>query len=295
MRLENSELRAFQAVIEANGFNRAAERLHITQSAVSQAIANLECKLDTPLILRGKQLSLTEAGKRLLEHTNEVLREEQQVLEDISRIKRGNIQVLSLAVNSAVNRFYAPQLISRFARIHEDTQINVAELPSRNLIYEVLAGRMELAMGPFQKHMDAFDTVPLFEEVRHLVVSPKHPHFEAMVNGDSKALKQSPLITSYLDNPAMRPAIARIRDRFKTVWEVSSLNLRIHLVAEGQGAAFIDQKLIEEHALCRDFTVMGKLAYSTIERQAGIYYKAGKSLSNGAQHFIALCQEFWRE
>ena len=48
MRIENNELRIFQAVIEANGFNKAAERLHISQSAVSQSISNLESKLDFP-------------------------------------------------------------------------------------------------------------------------------------------------------------------------------------------------------------------------------------------------------
>jgi DNA-binding transcriptional LysR family regulator len=68
MRIENNELRIFQAVIEANGFNKAAERLHISQSAVSQSISNLESKLDLPLIKRGKSLALTRAGKRLLEH-----------------------------------------------------------------------------------------------------------------------------------------------------------------------------------------------------------------------------------
>ncbi len=45
MRFENSELRAFRAVIEEGGFRRAAEALHISQSAVSQAVAGLESKL----------------------------------------------------------------------------------------------------------------------------------------------------------------------------------------------------------------------------------------------------------
>ena len=98
MRIENNELRIFQAVIEANGFNKAAERLHISQSAVSQSISNLESKLDLPLIKRGKSLALTPAGKRLLEHAVEVLREEQQVIEDLSRIKTGDQQVLNLAL-----------------------------------------------------------------------------------------------------------------------------------------------------------------------------------------------------
>jgi DNA-binding transcriptional LysR family regulator len=293
MRIENNELRIFQAVIEANGFNKAAERLHISQSAVSQSISNLESKLDLPLIKRGKSLALTPAGKRLLEHAVEVLREEQQVIEDLSRIKTGDQQVLNLAINSTINRFYAPQLVTNFCRQHQNTQLKIAELPSRNLIYDVLAGKVELALGPFQKQMDAFTTIPLFKENRYLVVSPKHPEFSKVIKGDAKTLRKTALIASSLDTPEKRPAIARIRDRFQSVWEVSSLSIRIHLVEQGLGVTFVNGKMLSDHPACRDFVAIDGVAYGDIERQVGIYYKAGKTLSSGADEFIKICTDFW--
>ena len=293
MRLENSELKAFQAVIEANGFNRAAELLHISQSAVSQSVANLEAKLDIVLIKRGKQPQLTDAGRRVLDYAKEMIREEQQVLEDIDRIKDGGQQLLSLAVNSTINRFYAPHLISEFCNSQHDTQLKIAELPSRDLIYAVLSNRTELAIGPFQKQMDAFDTIPLFTETRHLVVSPDHAHGQQMISGNSQYLRQTPLITSSLDNPQMRPAIQRIRDKFKSVWEVSSLSMRIHLVDQGLGVAFIDNKLLTDHPVCRQFNTMTGTSYSTINRQVGLYYKKGKTLTDAASQFVELCRAFW--
>ena len=54
MRFENSELRTFRAVVEAGGFKRAAEVLHVSQSAVSQSVAGLEGKLEMPLLERGR-------------------------------------------------------------------------------------------------------------------------------------------------------------------------------------------------------------------------------------------------
>lgn len=293
MRIENSELRAFQAVIEAHGFNRAAKQLHISQSAVSQSIANLEAKLDVKLLLRDKELTLTAAGKRLFDYAKEVLREEQQVFEDLSRIKQGDQQLLNLAINSTINRFYAPALLGIFCQQQKDTQLKVAELPSRDLIYSILSGRAELAMGPFQKKMDAFSTVPLFHEKRYLVISPKHNNFTSTVRGEAKTLRQTPLITSSLDNPEMRPAIQRIRDRFKSVWEISSLSMRIHLVDQGLGVAYIDSKLLEEHPVCKEFIVMEALSFSCIERQVGLYYKKGKVLNESCEAFIQLCEKFW--
>ena len=291
MRFENSELRAFQAVVESHGFNRAAEALHLSQSAVSQSIASLEAKLGTRLLLRDKRLTLTQAGRRVLEFANETLREEQQVLEDLHRIKQGAQQVLNLAINSTINRFYAPTILNLFSQRQPDTVIKAAELPSRDLIYGVLAGRAELAMGPFQTHMNAFTTVPLFRENRSLVISPNHPAFEQVVKGGS--LQQTPLITSSLDNPQMRPAIQRIRDSFKNVWEISSLSMRIHFVDQGLGAAFIDSKLLDEHPVCRQFVALKDIPFGSIERQVGIYYKRGHKLDATSEVFVDVCKRFW--
>lgn len=297
MRFENSELRTFRCVVELNGFNRAAEALHVSQSAVSQTIANLETKLGTPLLQRGKQLVLTDAGRRVLEHANNVLNEEQDVLTDIARLREGGREILNLAINSTINRFYAPRLLGRFAQANPAVQFKVTELPSRNLIYMALSGKADIALGPFQKHMEAFTTIPLYREQRHLVVSPRHPDYAALCKGSgkgvAKSLKQSVLITSFLDTPDQRPAIQRLRDRFETVWEVSSLTLRVHLVDQGLGAAFIDSRMLEEYPLCRDFALIKGQPFSTIERQVGLYYKAGKALNASTQAFIALCREFW--
>jgi DNA-binding transcriptional LysR family regulator len=293
MRLENAELRTFRCVVEVNGFNRAAEVLHISQSAVSQTIANLEAKLEVVLLQRGKQLALTDAGRRLLEYAHEVLNEEQEVLQDIARLRQGGRQTLNLAINSTINRFYAPQLLHRFAAAQSAVQIKVTELPSRNLIYTVLSGKADLAIGPFQKHMEAFTTIPLYRENRHLVVSPRHPDYQNISKGLAKSLKDTVLITSFLDTPDQRPSQQRLRDRFLSVWEISSLSLRVQLVDQGLGVAFIDSKMLEEYPVCRDFTQIKGPPFSTIERQVGLYSKAGKTLNSCTHQFIELCREFW--
>ncbi len=229
MRLENSELRAFRAVVEEGGFRRAADALHISQSAVSQAVAGLEAKLDTPLVTRGKELKLTDAGKRMFEHAVDVLRDEQETLEYIAQLKHGKIETLNLGLSASINRFYAPELVSAYYRENPHTGMKIAEMPARSIIYAVLSGNVELGLGPFQKDMGAFETIPLYTDSRHLVVSPRHPRYEEMIRGDESALKLTPLIASALDNPDMRPSIQRLRDQFSTVWEVSSLRLRIHI------------------------------------------------------------------
>jgi DNA-binding transcriptional LysR family regulator len=294
MRLENSELRAFRAVVEEGGFKRGADSLHISQSAVSQAVAGLESKLDTPLLLRGKELQLTEAGKRLFEHAVEVLQDEQQTLEDIAQLKQGKTETLSLALSASINRFYAPDLISAYYQGNPHTRMMIAEMPARSIVSTVLSGGAELGLGPFQKHMQAFDTVPLYRDSRHLVVSPKHPRFSEMIRADEGALRLTPLIASALDSPDMRPSIMRLRDQFSTVWEVTSLSLRVHMVEQGMGVSFMDRKLLSEHPACAGFQIMDDLSFGTIDKEVGLYYRAGKQLSDSARLFIGLCEEYWK-
>jgi DNA-binding transcriptional LysR family regulator len=293
MRLENSELRAFRAVIEEGGFKRAADALHISQSAVSQAVAGLESKLDISLVHRGKELQLTDVGRRLFEHAVDVLRGEQRVLEDVAQLKQGKTETLSLALSGSINRFYAPELVSAYYRDNPHTSMKVSELPARSIISAVLSGNVELGLGPFQKDMAAFETVPLYSDSRHLVVSPSHPHYEQMTIGDTSVLRQTPLIASALDNPEMRPSIQRLRDQFSTVWEVSSLSLRIHMVDQGMGVTFLDRKVLQEHSSCGTFQIMDDVSFGSIDKQVGLYYRAGKTLSDSARQFIALCQEYW--
>ena len=85
--LERHELRVFLAVAEAGGFSRAAERLSMSQSAVSQAVANLEHKLGTQLVKRGSPPQLTEAGVRVLRFAETVSKEEQETLHDVEQIR----------------------------------------------------------------------------------------------------------------------------------------------------------------------------------------------------------------
>jgi DNA-binding transcriptional LysR family regulator len=293
MRFENSELRAFRAVIEEGGFNRGAESLHISQSAVSQAVASLESKLGTSLVLRGKELRLTDAGKRLFDHAVEVLLDEQQTLEDIALLKQGITETLRVALSASINRFYAPELISAYYQLNPRTRLMVSELPARKIIYEVLSGGVELGFGPFQKDMQAFECVPLYTDTRHLVISRSHPQYEAMMRGEQAALRHTPLITSALDSPDMRPAIQRLRDQFSTVWEVTSLRLRIHMVSQGMGVTFIDRKLLQDHPVAKQFHIMDDISFGRIHKQVGLYYRAGGQPSTAAAQFIALCQRHW--
>jgi len=236
---------------------------------------------------------VTEAGLRILTYAQHVAREEDMLLGDLSDIKRGQSAKLSLAVNSAINRYHAPELIKQYCEINPFARLQIEELPSRQIIQAVVAGAVELGMGPFQSHMPAFNCLPLFDEVRTLVVSRRHPLLQQLLDDPRAVLSEVPLVASYIDDPEERPAMQRIRDRFSRVWEVRSIGLRMELLAAGYGVGYVSDQVLAKEPLSAELVVVEGLPFARIGRSVGLFYRKDSTLSAGAQTFLDLCRARW--
>ncbi len=293
MQIERNEIRVFAAVVEEGGFSRAAERLNISQSAVSQAVANLEHKLDTRLLIRKGRPKLTEAGKRLLAFAESVINEEQRTLADIQRIRTGALSTLNLAVNSVVSRVYGRGLMLEFCERNPLTRLKLDVAPSRELIYGVDDDRWELGFGPFQHNMPGhFVTTAFFTEERRLVVHEAHPRCDRLREDPEAEFAGTTLLTSYLDDAARRPGHEqRLRNQFASVWEVSNLELRLALAEAGKGVTYLSNHLLDQ---LEGYHCIEGLEISRFEREVGLFYKRHRALSEGARRFIAVCEDHFR-
>lgn len=286
MQIERNEVRALSAVVEEGGFSRAAERLSLSQSAVSQTIANLEHKVGTALFARGRKPVLTEAGVRLFRYAQTVLNEERTALEDLEQLRRGGLSTLNLAMSSLVNRFHGTQLMLTFCERNPLTRLKLDVAPSREIIYGVDEDRWELGFGPFQHQMPGhFQTRPCFDETRVLVVHEAHPEFEQLRREPLATLGRATLITSYLDEVAKRQGGERLRRAFAGIWEVSHLELRLALVAAGKGLTYVSDRLLPE---LNGFIPIEGVDFATIARTVGVYYKKNGALSEAAKRFLTI-------
>jgi DNA-binding transcriptional LysR family regulator len=294
MQIERSELRAFHAVLDAGGFRRAAEALSLTQSAVSQAVANLEHKLGTPLIRRGSPPQLTESGLRLMRYAETVLHEEAAALRDIEEIRSGALSTLSLAMASAVNHAFGRELMLEFCHRNPFTRLKLSVAPSREIVYGVGEDRWEVGFGPFRHRMPGHYTLlPCFGEVRRLVIGRAHPDFDAIAAQPAERLARLPLLTSWLDDPERRDGGGRLRDLFASVWEVGHTELRLALVAEGRGVSYVSDLLLADHPAAAELVALEGFEAASVERRVGLYWKSQRPLSEGARRFVQLCRERW--
>lgn len=293
MRIERNEIRVFSAVVDEGSFSRAAERLNVSQSAVSQTIANLEHKLDALLLVRGNPTAPTDAGARLSSFCRTVINEEANTLEDLESIRSGALSTLNLAMNSTVNRLCGRELMLAFCESNPLTRLKLDVAPSREIVYGVAEDRWELGIGPFQRHMPGdLATTPYFEEVRILVVHENHPRFDALRSRPEDELKQLPLLTSYLDEAFRRPGDERLRNRFASVWEVSNFELRLALAEAGMGVTYLSSRIVDDYP---GFAAIRAPEFASIPREVGLYYKKQKVLTEAAKRFVAVCQGFFRD
>jgi DNA-binding transcriptional LysR family regulator len=288
--IDTQEIRVFKAICDHQGFQKAADKLFITQSAVSQTISGLEKKLDSRLLQRNP-LKLTETGARLLDYAHMVLSEEDHVLTDISHIKHGISSTLSLAISGTANKLYGDQLLAAFLERSPLTRIKLNVMPSRQIISAVSGNLWELGFGPFQQVMPAsIETMPLFQDQRTLMMSQDNA--ARLKAGEKAELSNLPLIVSHLDEPDMRPAIDKLRNHFGNIWEINDMSLRIKLVARGLGMAYLDESLVARHENGGELQAVEFARVSRIPLQFGLFYSRGQVLSSGAVNFIEICKQF---
>ncbi|MDX1300131.1 MAG: LysR family transcriptional regulator [Pseudomonas sp.] len=175
--MDLATLNAFIAIAELGSFSEAAERLHLTQPAVSKRIASLEQQLNVRLFDRlGREVSLTEAGRALLPRAYQIL----NVLDDTRRaLTNLNGEIcgrLTLATSHHIGLHRLPPLLRAFTRAHPQVALDIQFLDSEVAYEEVLHGRAELAVITLAPETrEPVHAVPVWDDPLDFVAAPEHP------------------------------------------------------------------------------------------------------------------------
>ncbi|HZX52918.1 LysR family transcriptional regulator [Pseudomonas sp. XK-1] len=175
--MDLATLNAFIAIAELGSFSEAAERLHLTQPAVSKRIASLELQLNVRLFDRlGREVSLTEAGRALLPRAYQIL----NVLDDTRRALtnlNGEISGrLTLATSHHIGLHRLPPLLRAFTRAHPQVALDIQFLDSEVAYEEVLHGRAELAVITLAPETrEPVHAVAVWDDPLDFVAAPEHP------------------------------------------------------------------------------------------------------------------------
>jgi LysR family transcriptional regulator, regulator for metE and metH len=177
MDLEVRHLQLVAAVAEVGSLTRAGDRLHLTQSALSHQLRDIESRLGTALFLRvGKRLVLTPAGERLLAAARDVLERLQQAERDIRQMGKDRAGVLRLTTECYTCYHWLPPVLLRFRRRYPRVEVRIDVAATGRPIESLLAGTIDLAIVSTPTSDRRLATRLVFED-ELMVMAARHHRF----------------------------------------------------------------------------------------------------------------------
>lgn len=287
--MDTQLLEAFLAVAESRSFSQAANRIHVTQPAVSKRIAQLEEQLSCRLFDRiARNIRLTDAGLALLPRARVILQDladTSQLIRDLSGSISGHLRV---AISHHIGLHRLPPVLKAFAQGYPDVILEADFMDSEVAYGAILQGRFEMAVITL-----APDDHPrvlarkIWRDPLQLVVATDHPLARGGGTIDLALLSQYPAILPGLGTYTGRmiKAFFDRHDRpLNATMATNYLETIKMMVSVGLGWSLLPATMVDDS--------LGSLVCPGLDitRQLGYIHHREKNLSNAALAFIGLLE-----
>jgi DNA-binding transcriptional LysR family regulator len=294
--MDTRQLTAFCAVVERKSFSLAAERLGVTQPAVSLQIRSLEERLGQQLLDRsGRRVEPTEAGRRLYRGAQRLLAQERQLLEDVAGEAEGPLRgQLALGASTGPGGTVVPVLLCEFAEANLDVTVDLSISDTQTIVDRVARRELELGVVGATPRNRSVAYEPFFRDEVVLVCPPGHPFAGKTValddlRGERLIVMQEGAGVRQVIEDELRQAGTRLRD----------LDVRLELglqesvksaVEAGHGVTFISRTAVEPELAA------GTLAAARVEglepsREISLVRAAGRVSTRVADAFVEFARE----
>ena len=176
MNITLRQLRAFVALAETGSFTDAAASLHVTQSALSGLIKELEQTLGVQVVNRStRKVSLAEVGREFYPMAARLLQDLDGALDtiaDLKALKRGLVRIAAPQLMSAS---VLPEVIAGFRQQYPDIEIRLLDCMVEHVLSKVHSGEVDFAVGPERESSADIEAKTLFEIPFVVVFRPDHP------------------------------------------------------------------------------------------------------------------------
>ena len=172
--MNTRQLKYFLAVAELESLTAASERLNISQPALGQQIRNLEERLGLRLVQRhSRGVNLTEAGKRLKTHSQEILERVYRAEADLRHFARTPAGMVSIGVTPSLGRALVPRLLERCSDQFPEMRLQFTQGFTDQLEHLLDEGAVDLAVTHSSRDNMRHETVPLYKESIQLIGKPQ--------------------------------------------------------------------------------------------------------------------------
>ena len=282
--MDTQALTAFLAVAESGSFSTAAERLFLTQPAVSKRIAQLEQQLGTRLFDRvGRRIRLTEAGEALLPRARQVLLDLEDMGRAISNLTGTVSGTLRIGTSHHIGLHRLPPVLRRFSREYPDVKLDIHFIDSEEAWEAVLHGDLEMGVVTLPPQPDPrLHSQAVWQDPLVFMAAPEHP----LARLDRVTLETLTGYSAILPSP-----VTFTRRIVESLFEEQALTLNISMstnyletihmmVSIGLGWSVLPETMLD------DSVVRLNVDTALPVRRLGVVTHPGRSRSNAAGAFL---------
>ncbi|WP_118182685.1 LysR family transcriptional regulator [Paraburkholderia phosphatilytica] len=251
MKIDTLGVQAFVAIADGGSFKRAAETLHVTQTAITQRLRKLEEFLGVALIERTtRSIALTDTGSRFLPQARRLLGELSDALTEIRETGMSQRGDVSIACVPTVGVQYLPRILCAYSARHPHNRVKILDHASSSVVHAVLRREAEFGISIAGDPHPDLTSVPLTTDRYVLTCRDDYPLAKRRRIG-WRQLEPHPLIFAgevsgnrgLLDVALKTHGIA-----LRSFYEVQRSSTAIGLVAEGLGAAVVPRLAVQKGA-----------------------------------------------
>ena len=283
---------AFQAVARSQSFSRAAERLHRTQPAVSQAVRALEQELGVTLFDRSRRaVQLTHAGSVLLPRVEEALAALEAGRVEVAALSGLQAGSLSVSVSDTLAIHVLPQLLGSFRKRFPSVELELSNRPSSGAVADVLSGQVELGFVTKPVRDRRLVTMLLCPLVDVLICAPDPP-LAGRRRVAPSALGSEPLLVLDRSAELRRHLDRRLRAagvRPRIAMELGSVEVIKRMVGLGLGVSVVPSLAVRKEVAAGDLCEV-RISDATPPRQVAAVHRRRGGPSAAAQELLRLAR-----
>jgi DNA-binding transcriptional LysR family regulator len=294
--MDTRQLAAFCAVVERRSFSQAAERLGVTQPAVSLQVRALEKRLGTRLLDRsGRRVEPTEAGMRLFRGAQRLLALEQQIVAEVGLESAEELAgVFEIGASTGPGGIVLSQLLCRFQAVHPELHVTLWVFDTQTIVERVAARELELGVvGAARRHRGvAFE--PFFRDPVVLVCPPAHRFAGRTIGLDQLreegliAMQEGAGVRQLLEDE-LRKSGSRLRDLGVRL-ELGLQESVLSAVRAGYGVTFISRRSVEAD-LAAGTLAEARVKGLQLERDVFLVRATGRVETRAARAFLEFARE----
>ncbi len=286
MKFRLRQVEGFLALASTLSFSRAAELLHMTQPAFSQMIREMEQALELQLFVRTtRRVELSDAGQRLQHHFRRGLDSLEDAWRDARAIASLDQGELAVGVLPSLACGLVMDVLSQYRSDHPGVSIRLYEDHNRQILEQLSAGKVELAVGSDMPFPAAVDFEPLFRDELVCILPDTHRLAKRQRIAWTQ-LADEPIIlvaATSQTNLMVRQTLQRLalgkHADYQTLNSVTALSM----VRSGFGLTFIPEIALSE--LNMTGLVARRMGRPYPDRTVGLFHRSGHGLSPAAQRF----------